>query len=459
MKKKLSYLHKLFIYIATFLLLSQTIFLYAENLDNKIIKYRNLVKQYPYNDTFHYNLAIFLTQKNELNQAISELTKALAISKKAKYYLSLGLMYRDNNQLNRAISSLKAAINIKPDYSAVYRPLAELYYKSGQNDKALQILENGLILSPKDVGLLLLDSKISSQVKLVDRAIKDLKQVIAINSSNRDAHFYLYQLYYQLGNYDKALKEIFFLETFYPDSEDILLRKGELLIKVRKFKDAERNYSFLVSKKPDCSKCWLNYGISLYYLKDYFRSAKAFKRSYELDNIPNTLSNYKGMLSTLERKSLIFFNGGKYGKAEKILKKLLILEPEVPKYSNVLVKCYIRERKYREAKKVLDDLISKGYTAEKILFNRGIVCYNLHNYSCAEVSYKNLVKINPKNSKLWINLGGVLEKEKKYDEAISAYIKFLSLEPSSQYAKTIKDRISYLGNQLKNTSTQDGELP
>jgi tetratricopeptide (TPR) repeat protein len=70
----------------------------------------------------------------------------------------------------------------------------------------------------------------------------------------------------------------------------------------------------------------------------------------------------------------------------------------------------------------------------------GYSYFNLDRFEDAIAQYKKAVELQPGYLTAWNNLGDVMEKQKKYREALSAYQEVLGLDPSNVVAK---ERASY----------------
>lgn len=65
----------------------------------------------------------------------------------------------------------------------------------------------------------------------------------------------------------------------------------------------------------------------------------------------------------------------------------------------------------------------------------GYSYFNLDRYEEAIKQYKTAVEMQPGYLTAWNNLGDVLEKQKKYSDALVAYQEVLGLEPGNAVAK------------------------
>ena len=138
---------------------------------------------------------------------------------KARPHANVGLFYDMAGDLDSARDEYKRAIQLEPDYLAPYGPLAVIYGKKGDIDRAIDML---LWAIPRLPGK---DPKFNTALGVAYRAKGMLKEAemefqdaLRINPYYDVAHYNLAQVYEQLGLKDEALKHYrSFLETASPN--------------------------------------------------------------------------------------------------------------------------------------------------------------------------------------------------------------------------------------------------
>ena len=117
------------------------------------------------NDVAHTNLGMLLTDRGQLDEALSHFQEALDIrSRSAKaagshYDLSLALIYGDvgnvlarKGQLDLAIVNLRKAVEFQPDYADAHYNLGTALFQRGDLDEAISEWQKTLALRPSDAG-------------------------------------------------------------------------------------------------------------------------------------------------------------------------------------------------------------------------------------------------------------------------------------------------------------------
>lgn len=133
--------------------------------DDKLVeRYAQLVAGNPGNAVLHYNLAVFLQGRGDLDRAIEEYKEALRIDPRngfARY--NLGLAYQRKGERSAALREYQSAIELNPQYVRAHYALGRLYEEFGAFKKAREEYERALAVSPDDanahlaLGLLLND--------------------------------------------------------------------------------------------------------------------------------------------------------------------------------------------------------------------------------------------------------------------------------------------------------------
>jgi tetratricopeptide (TPR) repeat protein len=112
------------------------------------------------NDVAHANLGMFLAERGELDEGLSQLQTALAIRSGAvhpHYTLSLALIHCDlgyvlarRGSLAEAITHLQTAVKLQPNYADAHYNLGTAFFQKGETGKAITEWRKTLSLRPND---------------------------------------------------------------------------------------------------------------------------------------------------------------------------------------------------------------------------------------------------------------------------------------------------------------------
>ena len=115
--------------------------------------YRAAVTLDPKSPAAHYDLAIALKMKDQLEASQAELQKAIDLNPKlAEAHYSLGIAKWQLGDFPGAISAMKAAIAIRPDYAEAHYMLGITLKQSGDLDAAIPALKEAIRLDPTTPG-------------------------------------------------------------------------------------------------------------------------------------------------------------------------------------------------------------------------------------------------------------------------------------------------------------------
>lgn len=120
--------------------------------------------------------------------------------------LDLANLLLRSNQVERAEAPLKEICAIEPQHFDHQLRLAAYYSSTNKLDEAEQILRGGTQAAPSDEKRQLALVEFLARKRAPDAAVQSLEQYVAAHSDALDAQFALADLYFSLGQLDKAEK-------------------------------------------------------------------------------------------------------------------------------------------------------------------------------------------------------------------------------------------------------------
>ena len=94
-------------------------------------------------------MALVARQRNDLDGAVTWLTKAIAANKlAAEYHYLLGNLYQDQGKIDRAMSSYRRAISLRPDYAEAHNDLGTAYFAKHLFTEAIASYQETIRLKP-----------------------------------------------------------------------------------------------------------------------------------------------------------------------------------------------------------------------------------------------------------------------------------------------------------------------
>ncbi len=186
--------------------------------------------------------------------------------------------------------------------SATFIFLAQVLYKQGKIDKAINVLIKGLRYNKKSVTGRFLLGKIYYDRWMIEQAKKEFKTVSQLAPDNLAACRMLMQIYKSEEMHEKALELLRSVYAYHPQDSTIPLEIRELEDEIVKKKNKE--HKFLTAK-------------------DAIRSSVESK---SVDELISGIKNYERELFT-ETMADIYFDQGLYEKACSVLENILDSDP------------------------------------------------------------------------------------------------------------------------------------
>ncbi|MBU1100757.1 MAG: hypothetical protein KKA84_10175 [Bacteroidetes bacterium] len=124
--------------------------------------------------------------KNDLNSAVDEVNKGLAIdASSANLYYLLGVIHEKKGDLNSAVTAYKKAINLDDTKASYNIALADILYNTSAKDDATFYYETAVLYSPENTDALLKLGSIYLENNQLDYAYRHLSKAYQLNSGDR----------------------------------------------------------------------------------------------------------------------------------------------------------------------------------------------------------------------------------------------------------------------------------
>lgn len=200
----------------------------------------------------------------------------------AQPQILLAKIFLAEGQTNQAEATLEKAIAL-PGGSSVNMLLAQLYYYSNQNQKALNIINAMLQKNPKDTTSLMLAGIIRSEQKDYQEAADSYEKLLAINPQYSPALNNLAWLYCDdLGDLDKAYDLAQRARQLLPDDPSTADTLGWILFKKGQYLSALNLFQSSASGLSDNPEVQFHVGLAHYMLGDEDEARGAFSRALNL---------------------------------------------------------------------------------------------------------------------------------------------------------------------------------
>lgn len=307
------------------------------------------------------------------------------------------------NKLENAKTLLEKLIEENPTFGSAYRLLGNIFEKMGDKNKStdyeIRAADFESYVPPPD--------PMYDEMVLYSRNIDFLNKQI--------------QLAVKCQSYEWTLYLINHVTKFYPDNGDILIKRIELALDMKRLNEVE-------SLLPEFLNIYGSNEKKIVEMAKYF----VFRGQYEL----GTLLLKKAV--TIDKNAIdahiefinILTEFKQYTMGSNYCKELISIEPENPEIRNKLANIYIEQNKLGDAKQqiAIAQKLSPNKEIKFILFAR--ISKKEKTVQSALDYYQDAINENPRNINTRLELGNYLLELHKWNDALRLFKNSLKLSPN-----------------------------
>ena len=200
--------------------------LYKNNNSRKALEYFNgLEKDFPFFAGFFYIKGIALIEENRLEEAITELSRAIELDENWQNYDQRGVAYLKLEKLELAEKDLKKSISIKEDQSNLNN-LGNLYGKQGKHKEAIELYNKSIELKDDNPNTYYNRALANFYLKRFDKAIEDNTKTINLEPNRAWAYYNRALCFQELRKYDLAITDFNKAENLEIKDKYLYLNRG-----------------------------------------------------------------------------------------------------------------------------------------------------------------------------------------------------------------------------------------
>jgi tetratricopeptide (TPR) repeat protein len=369
----------------------------------------------------------------------------------AYYHLALAAVYEDDaiseghsDEVNQAIEQYKLALNADPGSAELSDDLAGLYFRVGRVHDAEAMARALLKNSPGDMeahrllGRIYLrqlgegengGSSASSSNQVLDQAIAEFEQIVALDPKSVEDRMVLGQLYTVKHLPEKAEAEFKTAQAIEPESEDVVLNLARLYAESGDVQHAVKTIE-AVPHDGRTPKMEFMLGALYDQLKQPKDAIAAYQRAEDLE---------PGDLQTMDALAAALLSGDQLDEALKQYKAIAEADPENSEALVHIAEIERRQGKYEEALATIRKARKIDPKSLEAGFNEGLLLDVLGRFDDAVQTYQEMVDAashangayteEEKNNRgiFLERLGAVYLEENKTDQAIAAYQKMIDM--------------------------------
>jgi choline-sulfatase len=230
-----------------------------------------------------------------------------------------GVEQEAGGQTAAAEASLLRAIELIPDYPGSYTILANIYYKNGQGEKALDLFGEALARLPADPTLKTEYADLLIRMKRTDQALVQLQELAKMDLVDKKAHVHslMAGICEARGDVPQAIAQYRLALESEPENDDYSRKLAYLLHRSNRFADALKIYLALERKHPDDTQLVRDMAIVYAQMNDLERSRNYFTKALRQSPDANLYFNF----------ALLLARQGATAEATALMKKFLDLAP------------------------------------------------------------------------------------------------------------------------------------
>jgi tetratricopeptide (TPR) repeat protein len=341
----------------------------------------------------HNNLGLVYDKKGLYDKAVAQYQEALRIDPKFIYpYINLGVIYKEKGLLDEAVKEHKKALKINPNIAVIYNNLGEIYREKGMIDRAINECQKALKIDPNFASVFNNLGILYNSKGLLDEAITYYQRALEVNPNHPIAHYNLGTIYFNRGmidtairKYEKAIKLAPDFAMAYYNLGIAYFRKGMIdqaivalhktLERLPNYSDAFQTLGLAYHKKGILNEAAINYKKALELDPNnavlYYRLGNLYLEDGQLDlataEYQNALSIKSDFMEALNDLGIAYTKMKEYDKAISTLKKKIELKPNiVDAYYNIAC-IYALQNKKDKATFWLRNAVLKGFNDWKLL--------------------------------------------------------------------------------------------
>ena len=412
-------------------------------------------------------------------------TKTDELKNKFKYYYYQGVKNKILNNFSNATDYFHKCLEIDKNVPSVYYELGQLAYINNDLNKAKEFVLKAQSLDKSNVWYANFLINIYEELGDINGAKKILKKLLNEDPNNLNYLLELAGIYEIERKFSDAILMYNKVEEQMGITDEITERKLNLLLKMNKFKDAEKELKKIIKKYPDrvsyytsLARIYMNVNeydksckeinkalrIDSQNGRIYLQLAECFQAMYKIDSAFWALANAFELNNVDIRKKveiiynyMIYFekDSDNFNKIDTLVNILLKKYPEDVKSYTLAADFYSQKKKFKEAKKNL--LKAKKLDRSNYLIWQQLMYIDNYygNYDTLIVHGREAIGLFPFNSRFYLYTALGYFNKTMYDSAIFFLRQGLDLlVDSNQY----KDYYYFLAESYHKVGKDDSSF-
>ena len=200
----------------------------------------------------HANLGDLLLQRGEVENAIAENRRALAIKPDAvEARNNLGNALLKQNHVDEAIAQFRQALQVRSDYAETHNNLGNALLRQGHVDEAMIHFRQAVQIKPGDAGMQNNLGNALCGKGRADEAIAHFRRAVALEPGNAEFHYNLANTLLKVGRVDEAIAHFGNAVAIRPDYVNARFNLAATFLQAGRVGEAVAQFERVVALKPD----------------------------------------------------------------------------------------------------------------------------------------------------------------------------------------------------------------
>ncbi|MFT5698737.1 MAG: tetratricopeptide (TPR) repeat protein [Desulforhopalus sp.] len=393
---------------------------YSEHYSEALEAYEKALICDPTATYIEEKLPILMLKMGDYEAAAAWLTGAIAKDpKNTTYLLLLANIFVQQEQISEAVTLYEEILVLDPDNEPVNTRLGILYTHLGQYDTAEQIFRDLLVRNPQSYFTTLSLARLLNQKDEYDEAATLYENSLSLNWS-KELAFEIGYLYSSHQEYDEALRIYTTITDNDQFDERALLSRIQTLLDLNRLVEAEEELQKVreFSEQPE--------RIDLIISKVYLQQDKTTKAKTILDRLEKQPEAYEARYML----ALLAYREENYPESIAYVDRIPVTSNNYEEAIYLKVKVLQKQDKAGDAITLLENSIKDEETSSPLFYALLSSLYIDQKLKSSALStLKKGVSVYPQNYQLYFELGLLLEKSNRTEDAIIAMRKVLELQP------------------------------
>jgi tetratricopeptide (TPR) repeat protein len=352
-------------------------------------------------------------------------------------HLLLGRLYRLNNDLQKGEGELKTAIKLDPNSEEAVTTLAMLYTDEGDTAHALQVLSS-IPDSARSAKLYAALGAAYEQRKDYKSAVDAFRHAIVLDRDNLDAIRGLAENLLNDGQLDAALEQYKVIADSNPEDAQTYVRMAEIYRRQAKYDLALESLKRADTLVPDQAE--VAYSIAAVYqaqgrYDDAIKLLQDLVKRTEKSEAGSSNADRNNRAIFLERLGMVYREQENYTAAVETFRKMLPLGEENTRQGyQEIIDTYREAKQWPQATSAAKEAVQKLPDDRDLRMVLDAQLADTGELDKSVADIRSLLKGGPEDREVYLRIGIIYTRGKRYDDALAALAKAeqLSTKPEDR---------------------------